>query len=242
MKRKPPRRKRFAFESLREDFVKLDEDQLKLLKDRGLDDIIFLLQNYSDVFENLQARWADIDEGTESRADDLGSALKALLAMRDSLDGYIIPSKAIERLMMGLGALAAGASPPLMFSPRGSAQRPPDAHSVQAAKGSVAAMAYIQQKRGRLSRKQAAEWAVKNISPSLTVRISRKPITPRTVIEWIDRYGGKTAEDSPGREHFRATMRTYMQGELTSGDQFRVFTEDNASRLPSLAPANKKNR
>jgi len=89
-----------------------------------------------------------------------------------------------------------------MFELQGQKGRPRDVPTIQTVKGILAGLMHVKQATG-MSRGKAAKWITDNISPALASRIARKPITARSVIEWLDRYGGNHPPDSPGGRAFK---------------------------------------
>ena len=80
--------------------------------------------------------------------------------------------------------------------------RPPDSRSILSVKGALAGMMHAEQAAG-MSRLKAAKHIANNIAPNLAIRISRKPVTPRAVEEWLDRFGGDHVEDTVARRAYR---------------------------------------
>ena len=162
---------------------------------------------------------------------DLAACIMALDAVIEFLDLRVYSLKLVI-LRKALLDIVRGASPAAMFQPeqhdRG---RPLDSPLVLEAKGMLAAMMEVQQNTG-MSRQQAAEWIVKNVSPRLAAQISSKPLTPRTVEEWLDRYGGKSGEKGIARESYLLWRRH----DPVDPKRFREITEDRAKRLPSRKP------
>jgi hypothetical protein len=142
------------------------------------------------------------------------------------------PHDNLELLGRALRDLAAGASLPAMFQAFDCAPgRRPDAPSVMAAKGILAGIMHAKQSAG-MSRERAAKWVVRHVSPTLAAQISRKPLTPRVVEEWLDRYGGDFAETNAGRKSYLV----WSLGEPGSAAAFREMTEELAKILPRRKP------
>jgi hypothetical protein len=142
------------------------------------------------------------------------------------------PSHSLTLLLNALGELVSGGSPAAMFAPLNDLNnRPPDTPSVMSVKGALAGIMHIQQSAG-MSREQAAHFIVRNISPNLVARISRKPISARSVEEWLDRYGGDFAANNAGRKSYL----TWNQGEAAGAAKFRDITERMAKELPARKP------
>jgi hypothetical protein len=109
-------------------------------------------------------------------------------------------SKSLGQLRQALIELSEGGVPaPMLRSQGKNGGRRADVSLVLSMKGALAGFMYRQQHAG-MSRSQAAKWIADNMSPKLAARISRKPITARMVEEWLDRFGGKHAEEGAGRK------------------------------------------
>jgi hypothetical protein len=131
--------------------------------------------------------------------------------------------KILDELRQALFDLSEGGAPAPMLMPqsKGSGRRA-DVSSVLAVKGLLAGLMHRQQRVG-MSRPQAAKWIVDNMSPKLASRISRKRITPRMVEEWLDRFGGRHAEQNAARKTYLVWSRddpTPLTKEL-----FKTITE-----------------
>lgn len=115
------------------------------------------------------------------------AAIFALNAVYYFLAVQGIVSVALFRLEQRLKAVEHGDTPAI-FTPARRAGRKADSSRVQYEKGWFAGMAYVQMQYG-LSREQAAQWVARNIPARLARRLSRKPISPSTVKQWMDQYG-----------------------------------------------------
>ena len=115
--------------------------------------------------------------------------------------------KTLDELRQALLDLSEGSAPaPILRPQRKNRGRRADVSSVLAVKGVLAGLMQRQQRAG-MSRHQAAKWIADNMSPKLASRISRKPITPRMVEEWLDRFGGKHAEQNAARKAYLVWCR-----------------------------------
>ena len=125
---------------------------------------------------------------------DLGACICALEAVIEFLADRVV-SRNLVHLRSALLEIAAGASPAAMFQPEehGRRGRRVDAPLVVKAKGMLAGRCKCSRCLG-MSRQEAAEWIVRNVSPKLATRISSKPLTARMVEEWLDRFGGTFGE------------------------------------------------
>ena len=131
----------------------------------------------------------------------LGSAAMALKAICDF--GYL-RSRAVTHLLKTLADLVAGGPPHPMFRPWAVGPgRRADLPRVQQVKGMLAGLMHAKQLEG-MKRLEAAAFIAEGISPNLAMRISKKPITPRMVEEWLDRYGGAHPPDDAGGEMFKS--------------------------------------
>ena len=162
---------------------------------------------------------------------DLASCIFALRAVAKFLSRRVV-SRNLDMLRDALVEIAVGASPAAMFHPEKHTQgRRSDAPLIMGAKGTVAAIMHVQQSTG-MTRQEAAEWVVRHMSPTLAARISRKPLTPRMVEEWLDRFGGEFAEYNLGRERYLLWIE---RGPITDA-RFREITEIIAKQLPGRKP------
>jgi hypothetical protein len=163
---------------------------------------------------------------------DLLTCFIAVEAVRRFLVRMMIPgNNGIDLLKSGLAALLQGSSPPAMFLPQKRKGRRSDSPSIAGVKGVLAGLMHVQQSSG-MDRNSAAAWIARNVSHTLAVRISGKPITPRMIEEWLDRYGGDFGEEGPGRTAFLVWMR----GEPVSAEKLRDITENMARILPVRKP------
>jgi hypothetical protein len=167
----------------------------------------------------------------ESGEADLVACILALDAVRHFL-GVLVPCHTLTLLGTGLSELLVVGTSPAMFLPLSRAMgRRSDAAPVMAAKGILAAMMHAQQSAG-MSRENAAKWIVRYTSPTLAGRISGKPLTPRMVEEWLDRYGGAFAESNAGRKSYL----TWSRSDAVSAKRFRDITERLAKTFPVRKP------
>jgi hypothetical protein len=161
---------------------------------------------------------------------DLAASTLALNAMLRFLRP--IPSRNLSILQDALMEMISGASPPAMFRPvhRKSGRRT-DALSLTAAKGTLAGMMQSQMSSG-MSREEAAQWIVRNISPLLASRISTKALSPRVVEEWLDRFGGDFAEDNVGRQKYLL----WREHDPVDSKRLGEITRSIALNMPSRKP------
>lgn len=166
----------------------------------------------------------------QSGGIDLAASALALNAVIKFLRP--IPSRNLTILQDALMEMISGASPPAMFRPeyRGSGRRP-DPLSLMAAKGTLAGMMQSQMSSG-MSREEAAQWIVRNISPLLASRISTKALSPRVVEEWLDRFGGDFAEHNVGREKYRL----WRKHDPVDSKRLGEITHSIALNMPSRKP------
>ena len=176
----------------------------------------------------------EVEEANDPYEKGKIELVASALALKEvcSFLSMIAPSHSLTLLQNALAELVLGGAPAAMFAPLNDLNnRPPDSPSVMAVKGALAGMMHIQQSAG-MSREQAAHWIARNISPNLVVRISRKPISARSVEEWLDRYGGDFAANNAGRKSYC----TWSRGEAVSAAKFRDITERMAKELPARKP------
>jgi hypothetical protein len=151
------------------------------------------------------------------------SFLLSLLHRSRSLD-------LLEKALTDL--LESGIVPAMLYPLEHFAHRPPDPNSIVAYKGAIAGMMHAQLRAG-MSRKEAAEFLARNVAPRLAGQLSRKPLTARMIVEWLDRYGGKSGEEGVGRKFYK----TWSQGEPVSPQKCREITERMAKTLPARKPS-----
>jgi hypothetical protein len=163
---------------------------------------------------------------------DLGASILALEAVTDFLSGRVV-SRNLDHLRTALLEIVAGAAPAAMFQPEEHGKgRRDDSPSVLRAKGLLAGMMEVQCSTG-MTRQEAAEWIARNVSRELALRISSKPITPRIVEEWRDRYGGAFGEKGIARDSFLL----WRAHDAVSPRRFREITEHEAKRLLARKPS-----
>ena len=162
---------------------------------------------------------------------DLGACICALEAVIEFLADRVV-SRNLVHLRSALLEIAAGASPAAMFQPEEHGRgRRVDAPLVVKAKGMLAGMMQVQQSVG-MSRQEAAEWIVRNVSPKLATRISSKPLTARMVEEWLDRFGGTFGEEGIGRESYLL----WSAHDPVSPQRFGEITEHFSKQLLARKP------
>jgi hypothetical protein len=182
----------------------------------------FHLQNWDEELERF------LPLMSQGENVELHLAILALVAVQQFL---IIraPSKAIDLLRGGLAQVMAG-SLPLMFRSKKGSGRPTESALIHQVKGVIAGLTRVKQDSG-MRRNEAAAWIARNMPPELASRITAKPITTRTVIEWADRYGGKHPPPDPGGRAFHLWKRP-LGGPLTV-EKFKEMMR----RIVELLPA-----
>jgi hypothetical protein len=169
---------------------------------------------------------------------DLIAALSALVAVIEFLEFSPSGSTSMDDRYKGmkilvylrqalLGLLEGGAPAPFLRAQPKSPGRRADVSSILTLKGILAGFMHCQQRAG-MSRHQAAKWVADNMSPKLATLISRKPVTPRMVEEWFDRYGGKHAEQNSARKAYL----TWSRGSPITKKKFTTITERIAAGWP----------
>jgi hypothetical protein len=202
-------------------------DHFELLQD-AVDKLWDDLEDTSDFYAELAARFP-----SEKHDRDLWAAISSLDAVIRFLRFAPVgnsPSthdrkhfKMLEELRRALFDLSEGGSPAPMLRPHSKGRgRRADVSSVLGLKGVLAGLMHCQQRAG-MSRHQAAEWIANSMSPKLAARVSRTPVTARMVEEWLDRFGGKHAEESAGRQAYRVWSGP-LYSPLTK-QKFRTMTE-----------------
>jgi hypothetical protein len=210
--RSAPAKKRREVSTLRAALEKLAKKKLRGRDAETARDAINELRLLASMKEDLQTLGHELDEienehGSEAKKfpDQIGKVdLSACTFALDAVHRFLlrrVPTQIIALLKDGLLEIVTGASPPAaMFHPEEHpAGSRSDAHSIMAAKGILAGLMHVQQSTG-MSRQEAAEWIVGNVSPTLAARISRKPLTARVVQEWLNRFGGKLGEKGVSRK------------------------------------------
>ena len=233
-----------------------DQERERMRNHGGLLGSIDLLQTLLRLFWDLKTRLEQLDEEHNPLVSEINKLPKcetvwpdvatselmvATLALEEVLKTIGergLASQALERLHNALLALVHDAASPGMLTPTEQTSRPVDAPAVQAAKGMLAAALHVQQKMRSASRNEAAGWVVKHASPELMRRLSRKPITSRTVIEWLDRFGGKHATGGFGRDAFLSWSKIFERWSARkpiTGQELKAVTETHSRGLPELA-------
>jgi hypothetical protein len=166
---------------------------------------------------------------SETRTINLAALICVIEAVRKFFFRRRVSVDRLEILQRALQELAAGASPPEMLLPIKTTGRRRDGPTIMSVKAIIAGVMHRQQTAGGMSRVEAARWIVRHISPDFASRISRKPLTPRMVTEWLDRYGGKFPED----DRVAKIYKIWSQGEAYTDIDFRKTTEWLAATIPS---------
>jgi hypothetical protein len=217
-------------------------DAKALHRPRERDDYFELLQDavdtlWDDLAENSKRHADYLTQFPSNRSDcDLLAAVGSLQIVLDFL--IFSPSTSVEvsdrrkrfrileELQQALVDLFEGsAPPPILRARKKDSGRRPDVSSILTIKGILAGLMQCQVRAG-MSREQAANWIVQNMSPKLAARISAKPVTPRMVEEWLDRFGGKHAEQNAARKAYGVWSQD--SSKLTK-QQFKRITERLAS-------------
>lgn len=181
-----------------------------------------------DYFELLQdavdTLWDDLAENSTSHADcltqfpsnrsdcDLLAAIGSLRIVLDFLRFSPTISleysdrhnrfRFVEELRQALVDLLEGSAPaPILRARKKRSGRRADVSSTLTLKGILAGLMQCQLRTG-MTRAQAANWIAQNMSPRLAKRISTKPVTPRMVEEWLDRFGGEYGEPNAARRAY----------------------------------------
>jgi hypothetical protein len=210
---------------------------------KGIRDTLALLEHFELLQCAVDQLWGDLEDNVALHADILSGfpddknicdQIAAVFALDKVIDFLRfspgMPSitdrrrrfKIIRDFREALFDLSEGGAPAPILQPHGNNKgRRADVSSVLGMKGVLAGLMHVQQKAG-MSRHEAAKWIADNVSPKLAARISRKPITARQVEEWLDRFGGKYAEQDAGRKAY-LTWSQYS-GRMTK-DLFKTVTE-----------------
>jgi hypothetical protein len=186
-----------------------------------------LSDGMSDLEKQRQKRMERGDDPAEADRDTAQLALNIVVTF--FLD-HDIESKPLVRLLSGLVALSAGASPSGMLMPAVTRHRRPDAPTIEAIKGRLAAIMEFRQQAG-LTRKAAGEWVVRH-TPS-TMKRQLGLASRATVDSWLLKWGGQRGSTSgDGRDGYllmRAILQTRNPAEL----QLRKAVAALARSLPS---------
>jgi len=154
--------------------------------------------------------------------DDVIRFLTFSPSMSVTMDERLERLKILRELKQALRDLGEGSAPaPILRPLRKSRGRRADVSSVLAIKGVLAGLMQCKQRDG-MPRHEAATWIATNMSPKLAACISRKPITARMVEEWLDRFGGKHANQDAGRKTYLIWSRE--SASLTK-QKFKTITE-----------------
>jgi hypothetical protein len=198
---------------------------------KAIKEALELLDHIELLQWSVDELWEDLDDNRALHAKNLASfsndkpgcdqvaAVFALIAVINFLRSSPSNSpatawgdrrkrfKILDEFRQALLDLSEVSAPAPMLRPqrKGSGRRA-DVSSIPALKGILAGLMHCQQRAG-MSRRQAAKWIVDNMAPSLASSISRKAISPRMVEEWLDRYGGKHAEQNAARKTYLVWSR-----------------------------------
>jgi hypothetical protein len=243
--RSMPKSTKSAFRLLLRDLKRLKSK----LKDRDIMTVDHAIEELEglefirDEIEMLKLDFAESDnlheiEGAteyEKGKIELVASAAAVSKVRSFLS-LIAPSHSLQLLENALTGLVQGGAVSAMFAPfEEFTSRPRDAPQIMGMKGALAGMMRTLQDAGT-SREAAANLIARNLSPELTARISRKPITARTVKEWADRFGGDHAEENSGRRAYRTWSRGTYASPL-NGQKIREMTERMSKTLPARKPS-----
>jgi hypothetical protein len=140
------------------------------------------------------------------------------------------PSEMLRLLLKALDDVDSGGHPGMFVSESKLRKRPADIAVGQQIKGVLAGLARVKREEG-MSRDDAASWIARNIAPEMQRKLSKKPITGRTVREWLDRYGGRHPPDDPGGKAFTVWSRPW--GKKLTAQRVRELTHDWSQTIPS---------
>jgi hypothetical protein len=183
-----------------------------------------LLLNTLDCFDKkyVEERPSDIHEAEWDRY----CAILQLEGILQFLNNCGIGALALDRLHTALVAVHDGATPPKMLIGERHGGRPLDHPMLEVVKAYLAAAMAARQHSGATGQ-QAAEWVVRKISPALSKAISKKPIKPSTIKEWLGRFAGHS-DEGYGRINFqRATEHNF------SAEKCVDLAEHLAKNLPT---------
>ena len=203
-------------------------------------DLLDYLELLHDVFDDL---WNSLADNRARHLEDLArfpdekpncDLVAAIVALNAAVTFLrYCPKSAIagrrpysylkisEDLSRALSDLSEGGAPAPMLRPLTIKGRRPDVSLVLGLKGILAGLMERKQREG-MTRQEAARWIADNTPPKLAARISRKPITARSVEEWRDRFGGKHAPQDTARKAYLVWSQESSQ--LTKKD-FKRITE-----------------
>ncbi len=158
-------------------------------------------------------------------------AVYALFGIQQFIAGRA-PSEVLGVLSNSLNEIESGTRPAMFEPDSRPRKRPNDSVMLQQVKGALAGSARLKQSEG-MPREGAVNWIARNIAPELQRKISKKPLTGRTIREWLERYGGRRPPDNPGGKAFEVWSRA-CGSELTNA-KFRELTARLAQALPARA-------
>ena len=163
-------------------------------------DIAWLDDDLAEADRLLELQELNDDPNARGKMELVAAALAVKSVY--SFVSVTSPSRSLKLLQNALADLVSGGTVPAMFFPlKDVTNRPPAPDSIVAIKGALAGIMHVQQSAG-MSREEAAKFVARNITARLAIQLSQKPLKPRTVEEWLDRYGGKSAEKSAGRRGY----------------------------------------
>jgi hypothetical protein len=153
---------------------KLDSKDAQLVSAaaRALNSQFFVVSSIGGLNFDLEDIKREIERDLRKYPDqapkiELASSIQALDATCRALRG-LVPVDTLELLLSALNEIIAGAALPAMFHPTDASGRRPDGPSISAVKAVLAGLMRANQDAG-MSRKEAARWIVKYISPRVSV-------------------------------------------------------------------------
>ena len=171
-----------------------------------------------------------IERGDDPTEVDRDTAQLALTGVIEFFLDTRIETKPLIRLLSELVALSAGARSPGMLVPAPTRNRRPDAPTIEAVKGRLAAIMEFRQQSGD-SRKAAGTWVVQHLSSKMKLQLGLAKRA--TVDSWLVKWGGQRgATSGSGREGY-LHMRAILRERKPTEPQVKRIIETLAKSLPS---------
>jgi hypothetical protein len=149
-----------------------------------------------------------IERGEDPAEVNRDAAQLALTRVVGFFQSYGIDSGPLISFLEDLVALTGGAKPSRMLTPGATRHCRPDAPTVEAIKGRLAAIMEFRQKAG-LSRKAAGEWVVRQLSSTMKrqLRASTRAAVDGWLVKWGGRRGATSGSGRDGYLHMRAILK-----------------------------------
>ena len=171
-----------------------------------------------------------IERGDDPAEVDRDTAQLALNIVVTFFLDHGIESQPLIPLLSELVAVSAGSRPSRMLTPARTGHRSPDAPTIEAIKGRLAASMEFRQQTGS-TRKTAAQWVVRHIPLKMKRKLGLASAT--TVDSWLSKWGGERGATSGGGREGYLHMRTILQDRKPIEPQLKTIIGTLGRKLPS---------